>query len=120
MNPAPLLPPVSGTVVITEWVPGESLPSTSGGVTGLLLPYNTVVGPMTKGFPRAETTVHEWIPGISTPEGLILSGVATAAVVVASNPQLFERVVSGASTFLVVGVTATVPAATVLFGTTLT
>ena len=120
MNPAPLLPPASGTVVITEWVPGESFPAASSVGSSLLLPHNTVVGPMTKGFPRAETTVHEWIPGISTPEGLLLSGVATAAVVVASNPQLFERVVSGASTFLVVGVTASVPAATVLFGTTLT
>ena len=71
---------------------------------------------MTRGFPRAESPAREWIPGVSTPDGLML-GTAAAVVLVASQPALFERLVTMTATGVLVTVTTAVPAGAVWFGT---
>ena len=70
---------------------------------------------MTRGFPRADAPVREWIPGVSTPEGLLL-GTAAAVVLVAGQPALFERLVMMTATGVMVTVTTAVPAGAVWFG----
>ncbi len=60
-----------------------------------------------------EENVHTWIPGISTPDGIVLvTGVAAAAGLSIADGAMLERVFTAASTVIVTGVTVGLPAAT--------
>lgn len=60
-----------------------------------------------------EENIHTWIPGISTPEGIVLvTGVAAAAGLSLADGVILERVLTAASTVIVTGVTVGLPAAT--------
>ena len=62
----------------------------------------------TVGFPKAgNETVHQWIPGVTTPEGIILAtGIAVAAM---SSPDVVERVATVTATMIVAGVSLGLP-----------
>lgn len=64
----------------------------------------------TVGFPRATgDTVKPWIPGVTTPEGIILAtGIAVVAM---SSPDMVERLATVAATMVVAGVSLGVPSA---------
>lgn len=95
---------------VNEWIPGRTFPS---------LPASEMSSGITRGFPRANLPIHEWIPGISTPEGLLLGSMTAAAVFASSNPHLFERIIQSAATAMIVGVGTAIPAGAVWFGSTL-
>lgn len=103
-----------------EWIPGGPMEAFDSPILDMpFLASFVAVGPMTRGFPSAKATIHEWIPGVSTPEGLILGSMAAAMLISLVEPHTFERVVTGATTFLVVGVTTALPAGAVWFGSSL-
>lgn len=94
------------------WVPGVTLPPE---LPARALPAPAYVGPMTRGFPRAELPVREWVPGVSTPEGLLLTSAAASAVAVAGFPIL-EKAVTAFTTLAIAGITTGVPAGSVWLG----
>lgn len=73
-----------------------------------------------KGFPRAAQPIQEWIPGVSTPEGILLTSSAAMGLTLLLSPDLFDRVISGAATVIFVGVSTGIPAAAVWVGANLT
>ncbi len=95
---------------VIEWIPGQTFPRSSSEV---------YASGLTRGFPRASLPIHEWIPGISTPEGLLIGSMTAAAVFASSNPHLFERIIQSAATAMIVGVGTAIPAGAVWFGSTL-
>lgn len=97
-----------------EWVPG---------VTPLNNEYsimNSNVLPMQIGFPQPAPKIYEWVPGLSTPEGLSLVGativVSGASSVMVSNPEMFEKVFGALSSAVFYGTTMAIPAATIMLG----
>lgn len=93
---------------VAPWVPKSSRPALPV-LAPSVVPY--------RGFPRAEVPVREWIPGVSTPEGLLLGGAVAVSAFGAVNPVMLERLASGVTTGAVVAVSAVIPAFTVWFGT---
>lgn len=92
---------------VGEWVPGLSWSQLPEG------PVVALPAPM-HGFPRAAGPVREWVPGVSTPDGLLLG--AAGVVLVSAHPLLMERLVSGAVTSAMVLVGAAVPGSAVWLG----
>ena len=70
-----------------------------------------------RGFPRASGPIREWVPGVSTPEGLIVSSAGALALLSVMEPNMFERVIQLGATAAIVTVTTAIPAGAVWFGT---
>lgn len=111
--------------VFAEWIPADTGPvvnfrsAESPFGVATVIERSAAAGPMTRGFPRSEAVVHEWIPGVSTPDGLVLGTMAAAMFISLIEFQAFERAVQGVASLLVVGVTTALPAGAVWFGSSL-
>lgn len=74
--------------------------------------------PDAHGFPRAAPPIRPWIPGVSTPEGLIL---ATASVMLAAEAfgpagEQLVRALQGVATLAMTAAAAGIPAAALWIG----
>lgn len=71
------------------------------------------------GFPRAQI-IHEWIPGLSTPEGAFLLAAQISPYLPGGNlGDPVAHMVANAATVVVVAASTGIPAAAVWFGANL-
>ena len=70
------------------------------------------------GFPRAAAPVRPWIPGVSTPEGIILASAAMVAASETFGPagEMVVRAVQGTAATVLASTIVSIPAAALWLG----
>jgi len=71
-----------------------------------------------RGFPRQPVPIKQWVPGVSTPEGLILASAAAvaAAETLGVTGELLVKAVNGAAALLLATTVVGIPAGAVWIG----
>lgn len=77
--------------------------------------------PEVAGFPRAETVILPWVPGVSTPEGMVLVGSAALLMTElgGSGGEALVRFAQTSLTVMFSGIAVGIPAASLWLGATL-
>lgn len=94
------------------------LPRTETEVPTAYEHFLEVQGGGPKGFPRT-LQVHEWVPGVSTPEGVLLVSAAALLPGLAMNSHVMDTVITAAANTMMLAVTAA-PMVTVFAGYSIT
>lgn len=73
------------------------------------------------GFPTVKAPIHPWIPGVSTPEGIMLAAGASALVVntISASSEALFHVAQGLASFAMVGIVGGIPTSAIWLSTKL-
>lgn len=82
-------------------------------------PSPAFAGTPVRGFPIADTQIHEWTPGISTPSGFYTGAISQAVLSDEAASHIFANVTEGVTRALIAIVSIGVPLAAVAFGISL-